>query len=176
MLIPRAIYSSLTNWRHNISSYLLFRQVLPGTRELIFALYGWLAPFFFGLGHAKSYIVLINDGLAVIEQPQLFGENDIPVPVLYAAGSSGQGGLMLEGHGHHNGRALTSGRLALKKRRKRSVTKKLIFLITRDELREINRFSFGDRNFLGITIFSRRIYSHLGNQMRTPSRVVGRWI
>ena len=64
------------------------------------------------MGPAKSYIVLTDGGLAVNEQLQLLGENDNPVPGLYAAGSSGQGGLMLKGHGHHIGWAFTSGRLA----------------------------------------------------------------
>jgi fumarate reductase flavoprotein subunit len=31
---------------------------------------------------------------------------------LYAAGSTGQGGVLLEGHGHHIGWAFVSGRLA----------------------------------------------------------------
>jgi hypothetical protein len=31
---------------------------------------------------------------------------------LYAAGSTGQGGLLLEGHGHHLGWAFISGRIA----------------------------------------------------------------
>ena len=69
-------------------------------------------PPFYALGPAKSYIVLTDGGLAVNEQLQLLGENDNPVPGLYAAGSSGQGGLMLKGHGHHIGWAFTSGRLA----------------------------------------------------------------
>ena len=34
------------------------------------------------------------------------------IPGLYAAGSSGQGGLLLKGHGHHLGWAFTSGKLA----------------------------------------------------------------
>jgi predicted oxidoreductase len=34
------------------------------------------------------------------------------IPGLYAVGSAGQGGLLLEGHGHHLGWAFTSGRLA----------------------------------------------------------------
>ncbi len=34
------------------------------------------------------------------------------LPGLYGAGSSGQGGLLLEGHGHHLGWAFTSGRIA----------------------------------------------------------------
>ena len=31
---------------------------------------------------------------------------------LYAAGANGQGGMLLEGHGHHLGWAFVSGRLA----------------------------------------------------------------
>ena len=69
-------------------------------------------PPFYALGPAKSYIVLTDGGLAVNGQLQLLGENDKPVPGLYAAGSSGQGGLMLKGHGHHIGWAFTSGRIA----------------------------------------------------------------
>ncbi len=69
------------------------------------------APFY-ALGPAKSYIVLTDGGLAVNESLQLLGDKDLPIPGLYAAGSSGQGGLMLKGHGHHIGWAFTSGRIA----------------------------------------------------------------
>ncbi|MND06365.1 hypothetical protein D3C83_276970 [compost metagenome] len=34
------------------------------------------------------------------------------IPGLYAAGATGQGGLLLEGHGHHLGWAFISGRIA----------------------------------------------------------------
>jgi hypothetical protein len=34
------------------------------------------------------------------------------IPGLYAAGSNGQGGVLLEGHGHHLGWAFISGRIA----------------------------------------------------------------
>lgn len=67
---------------------------------------------FYALGPAKSYIVLTDGGLAVNEALQLLGEEDRPIPGLYAAGSAGQGGLMLKGHGHHIGWAFTSGRIA----------------------------------------------------------------
>ena len=70
------------------------------------------APPFYALGPAKSYIVLTDGGLAVNENLQLLGEGDHPIPGLWAAGSAGQGGLMLKGHGHHIGWAFTSGRLA----------------------------------------------------------------
>jgi fumarate reductase flavoprotein subunit len=36
----------------------------------------------------------------------------VPIPGLYAAGSTGQGGLLLEGHGHHLAWAFISGHLA----------------------------------------------------------------
>jgi succinate dehydrogenase/fumarate reductase flavoprotein subunit len=68
------------------------------------------APFY-ALGPAKSYVVLTDGGLAVSDGLQVLGENDVPIPGLYAAGAAGQGGLMLKGHGHHIGWAFTSGRL-----------------------------------------------------------------
>ena len=69
-------------------------------------------PPFYALGPAKSYIVLTDGGLAVNQRLQLLGKDDAPVPGVYAAGSAGQGGLMLKGHGHHIGWAFTSGRIA----------------------------------------------------------------
>lgn len=68
-------------------------------------------PPYYALGPAKSYVVLTDGGLAVSEGLQVLGEGDRPIPGLYAAGSAGQGGLMLKGHGHHIGWAFTSGRL-----------------------------------------------------------------
>ena len=69
-------------------------------------------PPFYALGPAKSYIVLTDGGLAVDTQLRLLGHGDRPIPGLWAAGSAGQGGLMLKGHGHHIGWAFTSGRIA----------------------------------------------------------------
>ena len=69
-------------------------------------------PPYYALGPAKSYIVLTDGGLAVNPQLQLLGADDAPITGLYAAGSAGQGGLMLKGHGHHIGWAFTSGRMA----------------------------------------------------------------
>ena len=67
---------------------------------------------FYALGPAKSYVVLTDGGLAVDEEHRLLGQNDKAIPGLFAAGSVGQGGLMLKGHGHHIGWAFTSGRRA----------------------------------------------------------------
>lgn len=69
-------------------------------------------PPFYALGPAKSYVVLTDGGLAVSDGLQVLGDGDKPIPGLYAAGSAGQGGLMLKGHGHHIGWAFTSGRIA----------------------------------------------------------------
>lgn len=69
-------------------------------------------PPFYALGPARSYVVLTDGGLAVNERLQVLGAGDHPIPGLYAAGSCGQGGLILKGHGHHIGWAFTSGRLA----------------------------------------------------------------
>ena len=67
-------------------------------------------PPFHALGPAKSYIVLTDGGLAVDTQLRLLGHGERPIPGLWAAGSAGQGGLILKGHGHHIGWAFTSGR------------------------------------------------------------------
>ncbi|MEE2995831.1 MAG: FAD-dependent oxidoreductase [Pseudomonadota bacterium] len=69
-------------------------------------------PPFYALGPAKSYIVLTDGGLAVDKDLRLLGHGDHPVHNIWAAGSAGQGGLMLKGHGHHIGWAFTSGRIA----------------------------------------------------------------
>lgn len=69
-------------------------------------------PPFHALGPAKSFIVLTDGGLAVDTQLRLLGHGDRPIPGLWAAGSAGQGGLILKGHGHHIGWAFTSGRIA----------------------------------------------------------------
>ena len=46
------------------------------------------------------------------EQLEVIGADGAPIPGLYAAGSTGQGGLLLYGHGHHLGWAFVSGRIA----------------------------------------------------------------
>lgn len=69
------------------------------------------APFF-ALGPVKSYIIFTDGGLAVDEHLRVVDGTDHPIPGLFAAGANGQGGLLLEGHGHHLGWAFTSGRIA----------------------------------------------------------------
>jgi succinate dehydrogenase/fumarate reductase flavoprotein subunit len=69
------------------------------------------APFY-ALGPVKSYVVFTDGGLKVNERMQVLREDGSPIDGLYAAGSAGQGGLLLEGHGHHLGWAFISGRIA----------------------------------------------------------------
>jgi succinate dehydrogenase/fumarate reductase flavoprotein subunit len=66
----------------------------------------------FALGPIKSMTVVTDGGLAVNTQLAVLDENNAPIEGLFAAGSSGQGGVLLEGHGHHIGWAFVSGRLA----------------------------------------------------------------
>jgi succinate dehydrogenase/fumarate reductase flavoprotein subunit len=70
------------------------------------------SPPFYALGPVQSYIAVTDGGLAINGQMQVLGPDDRGIPGLFAAGSAGQGGLLLEGHGHHLGWAFVSGRLA----------------------------------------------------------------
>ncbi len=67
---------------------------------------------FFALGPVKSYVVFTDGGLKVSERLEVLRTDGSVIPGLYAAGSAGQGGLLLEGHGHHLGWAFISGRIA----------------------------------------------------------------
>jgi Predicted oxidoreductase len=67
---------------------------------------------FHAFGPAKSWIVFSEGGLRIDCEFRVLGQHGLPIPGLYAAGSAGQGGVLLEGHGHHLGWAFTSGRLA----------------------------------------------------------------
>ena len=67
---------------------------------------------FHALGPVKSWIILTDGGLTVNTSHQVIRGDGSVVPGLYAVGSAGQGGLLLEGHGHHLAWAFTSGRLA----------------------------------------------------------------
>ena len=69
------------------------------------------APFY-ALGPLRNYVNYTDGGLAVNRSLQVLGPGDRPIPGLFAAGSTGQGGLLLKGHGHHLGWAFTSGRIA----------------------------------------------------------------
>lgn len=67
---------------------------------------------FYALGPVQSWIVLTDGGLAVNAHHQVLKTDGSAIRGLYAAGSTGQGGVILAGHGHHIGWAMTSGRRA----------------------------------------------------------------
>ena len=67
---------------------------------------------FVAIGPVRYLINFTDGGVAVSDELQVLGKDRQPVPGLYAAGFSGMGGVLLEGHGHHLGWAFTSGRLA----------------------------------------------------------------
>jgi fumarate reductase flavoprotein subunit len=64
------------------------------------------------LGPVRSVFVHAEGGLAVDVQHRVLGADNRPIPGLYAAGATGQGGLLLKGHGHHLAWAFVSGRRA----------------------------------------------------------------
>lgn len=64
------------------------------------------------LGPVRSVFVHSEGGLMVDQRHRVLDANDQPLPGLYAAGSTGQGGLLLKGHGHHLAWAFVSGRRA----------------------------------------------------------------
>ena len=67
---------------------------------------------YYALGPVKSYVVFTDGGLKVSDNLEVVRADGSVIPGLYAAGSTGQGGLLLEGHGHHLGWAFISGRIA----------------------------------------------------------------
>jgi len=64
------------------------------------------------LGPLRAVFVHAEGGLAVDQEHRVLGADNEPIAGLYAAGSTGQGGLLLKGHGHHLGWAFASGRRA----------------------------------------------------------------
>ena len=71
-----------------------------------------LQPPFHALGPVLSWVVLTDGGLAVSARHEVLNADGVPIRGLFAAGATGQGGLVLAGHGHHLGWAFTSGRRA----------------------------------------------------------------
>lgn len=70
-----------------------------------------LEPPFIALGPAGARLTTCNAGLAVDDNLKVLRDGH-PVEGLYAVGSNGQGGLLLQGLGHHVAWAFISGRLA----------------------------------------------------------------
>jgi predicted oxidoreductase len=57
-------------------------------------------------------VIFTDGGLKVSERLEVLRGDGSVIEGLYAAGATGQGGLLLEGHGHHLGWAFISGRIA----------------------------------------------------------------
>ena len=64
------------------------------------------------LGPVRSWIAFSEGGLRIDEEFRVLDKARTPIPGLFAAGSAGQGGVILEGHGHHLAWAFVSGLLA----------------------------------------------------------------
>jgi len=64
------------------------------------------------LGPVRAVFVHNEGGLAVDLDHRVLGAGDVPIAGLFAAGATGQGGLLLRGHGHHLAWAFASGRRA----------------------------------------------------------------
>ncbi|MEU6320717.1 FAD-dependent oxidoreductase [Streptomyces sp. NPDC047009] len=67
---------------------------------------------FYALGPMSAFITLADGGLAVDTGLRVTNADGQPIPGLWAAGSTGQGGLQLLNHGLHIGWAMISGRIA----------------------------------------------------------------
>lgn len=67
---------------------------------------------YIALGPVRAVFVHAEGGLAVDAEHRVLGAGGTPIEGLYAAGSTGQGGLLLKGHGHHLAWAFASGRRA----------------------------------------------------------------
>jgi fumarate reductase flavoprotein subunit len=69
-------------------------------------------PPFHALGPVHSMLTVTEGGLEIDTSMCVIRADGEPVEGLLAVGGVGQGGLMLKGHGHHIGWAMTSGRIA----------------------------------------------------------------
>ena len=71
-----------------------------------------LKPPYIVLGPVLSMLTVTEGALAVDENLRVVSQHGNPIPGLFAVGAIGQGGMLLKGHGHHIGWAMTSGMLA----------------------------------------------------------------
>jgi fumarate reductase flavoprotein subunit len=71
-----------------------------------------LRPPLVAMGPVYSMLTVTEGALAVDAQLRVLRPDGSAIAGLRAAGGVGQGGMLLKGHGHHIGWAMTSGRLA----------------------------------------------------------------
>ncbi|RYE40662.1 MAG: FAD-binding protein [Hyphomicrobiales bacterium] len=71
-----------------------------------------MRPPYFALGPVRAYVIQTKGGLRISTNMEVVTAGGTPIPGLFAAGNAGQGGLALNGYGHHLAWAFTSGRIA----------------------------------------------------------------
>lgn len=73
---------------------------------------GILRPPFHALGPLHPVVTITDGGLAIDEHCRVLDGSDQPIPGLFAVGATGQGGMLLRGHGLHISWGAVSGRIA----------------------------------------------------------------
>ncbi len=71
-----------------------------------------LRPPLIAMGPVFSMLTVTEGSVAIDTDLQVLRPDGSPITGLRAVGAVGQGGMLLKGHGHHIGWAMTSGRLA----------------------------------------------------------------
>lgn len=123
---PGVAYAYVPDYRHNRKDIYAESRSPEGLAEILgmdkialsrsleslSSVSGPEAPRFVALGPVRSVFVHSEGGLRVDLSHRVLHSNGSVIPGLYAAGSTGQGGLLLKGHGHHLAWAFVSGRRA----------------------------------------------------------------
>ncbi|MFM8865451.1 MAG: FAD-dependent oxidoreductase [Limnohabitans sp.] len=122
---PGIAYAYVPDYRHNRPDVYTEAPTLAALAQLLkmdagtlqaSAAQGPVRPLgegpFVALGPVRSVFVHSEGGLAVDTRHRVLDAGGSPMEGLYAAGSTGQGGLLLKGHGHHLAWAFVSGRRA----------------------------------------------------------------
>jgi fumarate reductase flavoprotein subunit len=99
----------LVRWAEDVAS--LASQTRTDPQHLAEALRG-CAPPFFALGPVCAMLTVTEGGAATDARCRVLDAAGQAIPGLHAAGATGQGGLLLKGHGLHLAWALVSGRTA----------------------------------------------------------------
>ena len=102
----------LCTMSNNLKQLALIQKMHPDVLEKSAAAAGLIEGPFLLLGPIHAFTILADAGLAVSKRLEVIDKDNIPIPGLFAAGSTGQGGMLLKGHGHHLAWAFGSGRLA----------------------------------------------------------------
>ena len=117
---PGVAYAYIADYRRNRPDVFteagdldaLARRLQMDARVLRESAEGFEHGPYIALGPVRPVFVHNEGGLAVDLEHRVLGVNDVVIPGLWAAGSTGQGGLLLKGHGHHLAWAFVSGRRA----------------------------------------------------------------